>query len=765
MNSWGIQSLSVGVRGSRHQFAIALALVSALPLLALHYLLTNTAELGMPAQMGILGLIVVLILSGYLLLAKYPTAIWKLRTYLTRMVRGEVPDKVTLVQGEDDVMAIESSMNIIVERLNERVSDMRDELHRIEWILTKSVDSESVAQIRRQRRSHVVSLAHPLMPGNPFDAVDPEQLEDIVGDSLDLIEHSGAVFDRDGGCTLFILASAWCKLLCGAARHPPAQETPGAAAAPRRNVCECHLSAAARQASETGEPADMLSFCGIRAYAVPVVAGTQIIGAISFGYGSPPDEPAALRALAEACGVPADELDRAAGQYESRPPFIVAMAKNRLLTSSRLLGEIMERKRTEQILSKSEEELRRHRDSLEELVRARTAELESANCSLQHEISERVRAEKLKDDFVSTVSHELRTPLSIANEGVNLLLDKIPGDINARQEHVLTLTKSNMVRLTNIINDLLDISKIEAGGLAMNMGPVKLERLIGEVAASFEQKARQKGLEIRTRCDGSLEAIGDANRLMQVFVNLVGNALKFTERGYVEISAERQGDELVCRVRDTGVGIPADCHAQLFAKFRQFHRTEGAGERGTGLGLAIAKSLVELHHGRIWAESEAGKGSVFTFTLPVWTEETALHERLRQASTVARKEQRAVLVVLVRIRTSIPSVTPDDMAGLRCAFLEKLKSSHVIREGDEGRPRRADEIVVIAAVKDSDVSGFLARIERNLNKLAPSVSPTLPVTFELATCLYPDEANAVDAVFARLDHALATTTLNEGTLP
>ncbi len=758
MNRWRIDSLSVGVRGSRHQFAIALALVSALPLLALYYLLTNVSELSPVAQLGILGMILALILTGYLLMAKYPTVILKLRTYLTQMVGGEVPDKITLVQGEDDVTAIESSMNIIVERLHERVSDMRDELHRIEWILTKSVDSESVAQIRSQRRNHVLRVAQGLTPGTAFEEVDPEVLEDIVGDSLDLIEHSGAVFNRDGGCALFILASDWCKLLCKSSHH----SLPGGASGTAPPCGSCHLGAAARLTCETGTPVDMLSFCGIRAYAVPVVAGNQVIGAISFGYGNPPDNPAALSTLASACGIPAAELDRAAAHYEARPPFIVAMAKNRLLTSAKFLGEIMERKRTEQILCKNEEELRRHRDRLEDLVSARTAELESANEHLQHEIAERVRAEKLKDDFVSTVSHELRTPLSIAKEGVNLVLDRIPGEINAKQEHVLTLAKNSIGRLTNIINDLLDISRIEAGCVVMNMGRLNLDALINEVASSFEQKARQKGLEIRTRCDATpLEALGDSNRVMEVLVNLVGNALKFTENGYLELSAERNAHEIVCRVKDTGIGIPEDCQSQLFTKFRQFHRTEGAGERGTGLGLAIAKSLVELHRGRIWAESTVGKGTTFTFTLPIWTAEASLHERLRQALPLAQKEERSVLVILIRLGTPIASITPEDMSGLRCAFLEHMKSSHVIRAGDEGLPRNADEIVVIAAVKKPDVSGFVARIERNMTKLTPVVSPSLPVTFALATCLSPDEADTPETIFAHLDQSVMTATPNK----
>lgn len=762
--TWRFSSLSVGARGSRHQFGIALALVSALPLLAMYYLLDRGADLSPFVQTGLLSMIVLLVISGYLLLAKYPIVIAKLRTYLTRMVGGEVPDKITLVQGEDDVTAIESSMNMIVERLHERVSDMRDELRRIEWILTKSVDSESVAQIRSNRRHRVLRLARDFTPGSPFAMVDPEVLEDILGDSLDLIEHSGAVFTRDGECALLILASAWCRLLCGSERRPPLAHPHGTEPNWRISPCgECHLATASHQAMVTGAPTDMTSFCGIRVYAAPVVAGTEVVGAVSFGYGNPPLDNATLRALSSVCGMALQDLTGAATHYEARPPFIVAMAKNRMLTSAKFLGEIMERKRTEQILCRNEEELRRHRDRLEDLVCARTAELEATNKHLQREVAERMRAEKLKDDFVSTVSHELRTPLSIAKEGVSLLLDRIPGEINAQQEHVLTLAKNSIGRLTHIINDLLDISRIEADCMVLDIDRVRLDSLIGEVASSFEQKARQKGLEIRTRLDGEpMDALGDPNRIMEVLINLVGNALKFTEHGYIEIATSRTANEIVCSVRDTGIGIPEEHLPHLFTKFRQFHRTEGAGERGTGLGLAIARSLIQLHHGRIWAESSAGHGSTFTFTLPVWSEDSALDENIRQALSLARKEQRHLLIALARL--TIPLAAPEDydLPQLRSALLDVMRASHVIRAGDKGLPRHGDQIVIIASADPPHVPGLMARLERSMVALTPRLSKPHTVTFTFATCLCPDEANTVEAVFALLERKLTTNNETEG---
>jgi PAS domain S-box-containing protein len=236
---------------------------------------------------------------------------------------------------------------------------------------------------------------------------------------------------------------------------------------------------------------------------------------------------------------------------------------------------------------------------------------------VSEDITERKRLENLKDEFVSNVSHELRTPLSIIKEAINLILDKIVGEVNQKQENVLVTAKDNIDRLTRIINELLDISKIEAGKLQLNKDNVDIVSLIKKTVLSFEAKVKDKGLELKQNFSpAEIPLLIDADKITEVFVNLLGNAVKFTDKGYIEISAEDKGNEVECFVKDTGIGIAQENLPKVFDKFQQFGRVSGPGERGTGLGLSIVRGIIEMHNGNIRVESRLGEGTKFTFILP-----------------------------------------------------------------------------------------------------------------------------------------------------
>jgi len=226
--------------------------------------------------------------------------------------------------------------------------------------------------------------------------------------------------------------------------------------------------------------------------------------------------------------------------------------------------------------------------------------------------------DQLKSDFISTVSHELRTPLSITKEGISLVLDEIPGKINEKQKSILIDSKESIDRLARLINNLLDISKIEAGKIQLTIESIDMVGLIHRVVSSFGQKAKDKGLELKIGLESERIVIdADSDRMTQVFTNLIGNAMKFTEKGYVKVSGRCGENEAEFCVEDTGKGISGEDLPKVFSKFQQFSRMHGSGERGTGLGLSIAKGIVEVHKGRMWIESELGKGTKFIFTLPL----------------------------------------------------------------------------------------------------------------------------------------------------
>ena len=226
--------------------------------------------------------------------------------------------------------------------------------------------------------------------------------------------------------------------------------------------------------------------------------------------------------------------------------------------------------------------------------------------------------DKLKSDFVSNVSHELRTPLTSIKGSADNMLDGLTGPLNEKQTRYLTRIKANTDRLARLINDILDLSRIETGRLELHLATLRLVPLAKEVTEHLAPVAAPKNISIEVAAsDPGITAWADHDKVTQVLMNLVGNAVKFTPPdGKVTVAIERKGEEWVeLSVADTGPGIPREESQRIFDKFYQI--ADGAtGTKGTGLGLAISKGLIELHGGQIWVESEVGKGSAFFFTLP-----------------------------------------------------------------------------------------------------------------------------------------------------
>jgi signal transduction histidine kinase len=216
------------------------------------------------------------------------------------------------------------------------------------------------------------------------------------------------------------------------------------------------------------------------------------------------------------------------------------------------------------------------------------------------------------------MSHELRTPLNAMLGFTELMLDDLYGEVPAALREPLVDVQTNARHLLRLINDVLDLSKIEAGRMELAPSEYAVNDILETVRASLRSLASEKGLDfvVSAPLDVPL-AYGDGKRITQCLLNLAGNALKFTREGRVEITADLHGDTLVYRVSDTGIGIASDQLRNVFAEFRQADPTVSREYGGTGLGLSITKKFVELHGGRIWVESEVGKGSTFSFEVPL----------------------------------------------------------------------------------------------------------------------------------------------------
>jgi PAS domain S-box-containing protein len=263
--------------------------------------------------------------------------------------------------------------------------------------------------------------------------------------------------------------------------------------------------------------------------------------------------------------------------------------------------------------------------------------------SLLRDITEQAAIEEMKTDFISIVSHELRTPLTPIKGYIDLIIEGDAGEITEEQSNYLKIVQSNTDRLVALVNDLLDISRIEAGKIELEIKPVNMLEVIQEVVSFHRRQIERKALSITLDVPAKLPWVkADRSRITQVLSNLITNAYKYTPSGgALSISAVADGDFLEVIVADTGVGISREDQKKLFTKFFRVDSPSVRDTSGTGLGLAISKSIVEKHEGEIWVESQLGKGSAFHFTLPLVE---PLPARAK-SKTASRRDAKKILVV------------------------------------------------------------------------------------------------------------------------
>ncbi len=261
-----------------------------------------------------------------------------------------------------------------------------------------------------------------------------------------------------------------------------------------------------------------------------------------------------------------------------------------------------------------------HKFDLIEHNKHLVGEIKTRNEELM-EVNKKLRSMyETQKKFTSTVSHELRTPLASIKTAIDIVKSETSGELNDDQKNFLNKAKDNIDRLNRLINDILDLSKLESGMTSLDLKKNNMNKIISDIVQLQESVAQERGIVLKAELDPDVpEMPFDADKINQVLNNLISNAFKFTEKGEVVVSssAEKEHNYIKICVRDTGMGIEEKDIPKLFKKFQQLGDPAERKTGGTGLGLAICKEITSQHKGKIWVESKSGEGSAFYFLLPI----------------------------------------------------------------------------------------------------------------------------------------------------
>lgn len=409
---------------------------------------------------------------------------------------------------------------------------------------------------------------------------------------------------------------------------------------------------------------------------------------------------------------------------------------------------IEEQEKTNQEMARRERILQGLLEDLEtseEKLMKQQESLEAANRRLT-ELS------RLKDEFVASVNHELRTPLTAIREGASLLVDGVAGRLTGFQRELLATVISNADRLAELVNAMLDLSKIEAGRMRLCRRRLDVRELIESLLGRYQNLRSRRILQADLSAAG--EVFADGDRILEVLENLLSNAVKFTqEGGVIQFQVRAQEDSVAVSVTDNGVGIAKEELPRLFQKFSQVDRIEGP-HRGTGLGLALCKELVELHQGSISVVSDSGKGSTFTFTLPMYTPEFALEVSFKEAAVFARQAQEKSLGV---IAIEAGSFFQRDTREERRSHVERLMDlirKH-LHHDDAVFEVEPNWIVVLAISDPEGVEAILERLKANIPEwITIFPSAKAPFSGRVGVALYPNDGSDIRTLFAKATQAI-----------
>ena len=407
-------------------------------------------------------------------------------------------------------------------------------------------------------------------------------------------------------------------------------------------------------------------------------------------------------------------------------------------------------------LERKDRDLEEHSKDLTRMQKAMLhimGDLDIAKKEMEKANNELRKLDELKSDFVASVSHELRSPLTVTREAISQVLDGVYGDINDEQKRFLSMSIEGIDRLARLIGNLLDISKIEAHKIKLDRELTDIVSLAREVSANFAHAFRSKGLETAYNLpEDKIELYLDKDRIIQVFVNLLSNALKFTPAGRIEISVVDQASTVECAVSDTGIGISDNDLPRVFNKFDQFGREFESAQKGTGLGLAISKGIIELHRGEIRVESQLGRGTKVSFSLPKYSPRELFKEYVADGLAAAARENSSLSIIVFEVKNhdALQEKLGRDKIASLVHRLGLLIRTDLRRKSDISIH---DDRTVLVALPETDKKGASATAERLKSIFESSLAEeglASEIEVELRVPSFPEDAGTEEALLRKI---------------
>ncbi len=374
------------------------------------------------------------------------------------------------------------------------------------------------------------------------------------------------------------------------------------------------------------------------------------------------------------------------------------------------------------------------------------------------DFEEEKKAGDMKTEVVNVVSHELRTPLTAIRNALALLEGTKLGSLSAGQHRFVDLAKRNVDQLIGTINDLLDLSKIEAGKMHLALAPICLNHEIEDAVASLQPQAEAKAITLQSGIAADLPPVfGDAASIQRVMINLVGNAIKFTDRGgTVTVESKRADDDETAGeagairviVQDSGIGIPQNELASIFEKFHRLESGQAVMAPGTGLGLSISRELVKAHHGRIWAESETSRGSRFSFVIPILSQRELLVRTLSSEVARASELESSLTLVVGRLHGAYAVRARSEEEYQRAMDAVLAMARKLVRRSSDLVLLRKDTAEVAVILPRTPREGGVAFANRFAEEMARTVSPDSKLLLNVVAAQYPEEGRSPEDLYS-----------------